>query len=93
MFVNSLEFPYFVRIFDLFLAQGIGVLFRTSIAVLKIMQKDLLKSDFGQTMLQLKSLGQFLKASPEQLISCAKEFSLSEKRLAQLSREYDERRA
>lgn len=89
LFVNSLSFPYIVGIFDLFLAEGQKVLFQFAIALLKSMQKILLAEGFEGVILKLKNLGKYLPVSPTELVTIAMEFTLSNKRMDKLSKEYD----
>lgn len=89
LFANSLDFPFIIRIMDMFLAEGMNVVFRVSIAILKLMQKELLKYQFDDVVLRLKNLNKYLTVSPDELIACAAEFTLSDKRMDKLSREYE----
>ena len=91
IFVNSLSFPYVIRILDLFLVEGVKVLFRISIAILKLLQKDLLQLEFDQIVLRLRNLNKVILVPPEELINCAMEFTLSDKRLEKLTKGYEKK--
>ena len=68
-----------------------NVLFKVAIAILKSMQKELLKSNFDDAVLCLKNLQKYLTATPDELVSTALEFTISNKRMDKLSKDYDQK--
>lgn len=53
IYVNSLRFPYIIRILDMFFCDGFKVLYRIAIAILKLMQKALLNAEFDVIVMML----------------------------------------
>ena len=90
LFVNILPFPCVVRIFDLFFVEGLSVLFRTSISILKLLQKTLITLDGDGILSVLKDPSNLL-FFPDDLISCSLEFPLKSKKLAKMLKEFEDK--
>jgi len=89
IYVNSLRFPYIIRILDMFFCDGFKVLYRIAIAILKLMQKALLSAEFDTIVMMLNNLEKELTAGPDELIATAMEFTLSNKKLDKIKRDYE----
>ena len=89
VFSSSLPFPYVIRVWDVLFCEGSKTLYRVAMAILKILQKDLLKLGFEEIMDKLRDLSKCLTATPDEVISTAMEFSLSSKRIKKLTKEYE----
>eukprot|EP01095_Lingulamoeba_sp_RSL-Kostka_P006354 TRINITY_DN1991_c0_g1_i1.p1 TRINITY_DN1991_c0_g1~~TRINITY_DN1991_c0_g1_i1.p1 ORF type:complete len:181 (+),score=29.09 TRINITY_DN1991_c0_g1_i1:369-911(+) len=88
-----LAFPFVIRVWDLFLAEGLRILFRVSIAILKLMQKELLKSDMENILkiLDKANIEKWLSANstPDELMNTAMEFStITKKQITKLTKDY-----
>lgn len=88
IYVNSLRFPYIIRILDMFFCDGFKVLHRIAIAILKLMQKVLLNAEFDVIVMKLNNLDKELTVTPEELVATAMEFTLSAKKLDKIKRDY-----
>ena len=89
LFSRNLEFNGLVRIFDVFLLEGYKVIYRFSLALLKIKESELLKGKDGLASI-MQTINQSLEnVDIENLFKIAFGFSLSRKDIDKLSKEYD----
>ena len=70
-----------------------NILYRISIGILKLMQKQLLASSFDEIVLKLRNLKKYFHATPSALISSGADFALTTKRLEKLEREYNDKKS
>lgn len=91
IFISSLPFPFVIRVWDLLFCEGTAVLYKVSMAILKLLQKELLKLPFEEMLRRLQDLGKWLCATitPDDLINTCSEFNLPPKRLAKLTKDYE----
>eukprot|EP01096_Ripella_sp_DP13-Kostka_P000270 TRINITY_DN1033_c0_g1_i1.p1 TRINITY_DN1033_c0_g1~~TRINITY_DN1033_c0_g1_i1.p1 ORF type:complete len:472 (-),score=162.47 TRINITY_DN1033_c0_g1_i1:19-1434(-) len=91
IFISSLPFPFVIRVWDLLFCEGTAVLYKVSLAILKLLQKELLKLPFEEILRRLQDLGKWLCATitPDDLINACSEFNLPSKRLVKLTKEYE----
>eukprot|EP01094_Clydonella_sp_ATCC50884_P027292 TRINITY_DN7794_c0_g1_i1.p1 TRINITY_DN7794_c0_g1~~TRINITY_DN7794_c0_g1_i1.p1 ORF type:complete len:449 (+),score=199.62 TRINITY_DN7794_c0_g1_i1:50-1396(+) len=87
---SSLPFPYVIRIFDVFLAEGARVLFRVSLALLKSMAGDLVTLDLEGIMERLKNISKYVTVSPDEIINIAMSFKIPSKKIERLEKEYEQ---
>lgn len=90
LYTISLPFDFVVRVWDVLLANGFEVVYRVALAILKFMQKDLLKLDFEGIMEKLRNLDKYLTDMPDEFISQVMEFKVSSKRIQKLSKDFDD---
>ena len=89
LFSRNLEFQNLVRIFDVFLLEGYKVIYRFSLAFLKLKEKEFLKGKDGLASI-MQTINQCLEnVDIENLFKIAFGFSLSRKDLDKLGKEYD----
>jgi TBC1 domain family member 10 len=86
---SSLPFPYVIRIFDVFLSEGVRVLFRVSLALLKSMQTELLKLDMEGMLGRFKNISKYLSITPDEMINISMSFKIPNRKIERLNREYD----
>ena len=89
LFSRSLDFRVLVRIFDTFLLEGFKVIYRFSLAFLKLKEKDFIeKSDI--TDASMITINNCLKnVKTKELFQVAFDFSLSKKFIESCEKEYD----
>lgn len=89
LFISVLPFPFVLRVWDLFLSKGMVILFRISLAILKLLQKDLLSTDFEGIMFTLLNLTKTLIPiiTVDDLITTACDFKLGSKQFEKLMAE------
>lgn len=93
LFVPCLPYEYVLRIWDLFMAEGVCILFRAILAILKLGQELLLKSDFEGAFNYFRGLckRQMVSFSPDDLIRTMSEFKLiTPSRVEKLERKYQD---
>ena len=89
LFSRNLEFQNLVRIFDVFLLEGYKVIYRFSLAFLKLKETEFLKGKDGLASI-MQTINQCLEnVDIENLFKIAFGFSLSRKDLDKLGKEYD----
>ena len=89
LFSRNLEFQNLVRIFDVFLLEGYKVIYRFSLAFLKLKENEFLKGKDGLASI-MQTINQCLEnVDIENLFKIAFGFSLSRKDLDKLGKEYD----
>jgi TBC1 domain family member 10 len=89
VYAISLPFPFVIRIWDVFLVYGFNILYKVGIAILKFMQRDLLKEEFEGIMKILRNLNKYLAVTPDEFINSIMEFQLSDKKLQKISKDYE----
>ena len=89
LFSRNLEFQNLVRIFDVFLLEGYKVIYRFSLAFLKLKENEFLKGKDGLASI-MQTINQCLEnVDIENIFKIAFGFSLSRKDLDKLGKEYD----
>mmetsp|Transcript_52218 Transcript_52218/g.124491 ORF Transcript_52218/g.124491 Transcript_52218/m.124491 type:complete len:640 (+) Transcript_52218:112-2031(+) len=84
LFSYSLPFPYVVRVWDQFLCRGFKFIHRVGLALLQQARKRLRDMPFDGMVKELKSLGQHLTLTPEELIAEAACFKVTNRLLCEL---------
>ena len=89
LFSRNLDFSVLVRIFDTFLLEGFKVIYRFSLAFIKLKEKDLIDSKNGidSTMLVMNNC--LKNVDVDELFKVAFGFSLSKKLIESYEKEYD----
>jgi len=89
LFSRNLDFNILVRIFDTFLLEGFKVIYRFSLAFIKLKEKDLTDSNNGidSTMLIMNNC--LKNVNIDELFKIAFGFSLSKKLIESYEKEYD----
>lgn len=91
-YTYSLPFPFVLRVFDMYLCEGSRFLFQNALGLLKLMQAELLCSDFEDIVLKLKHITK-VSFTPDDLLKAALEFNVSHRRLSKLAAECEEKKA
>jgi hypothetical protein len=89
LFSRNLEFNGLVRIFDVFLLEGYKVIYRFSLAFLKIKEDEFLKGKDGLASIMQTINKSYENINIENLFNIAFGFGISRKDLDKLSQEYD----
>ena len=89
LFSRNLEFNGLVRIFDVFLLEGYKVIYRFSLAFLKIKEDEFLKGKDGLASIMQTINKSYENIDIENLFKIAFGFSISRKDLDKLGHEYD----
>ena len=89
LFSRNLEFNGLVRIFDVFLLEGYKVIYRFSLAFLKIKEDEFLKGKDGLASIMQTINKSYENIDIENLFKIAFGFSISRKDLDKLGQEYD----
>ena len=89
LFSRNLEFNGLVRIFDVFLLEGYKVIYRFSLAFLKIKEDEFLKGKDGLASIMQTINKSYENIDIENLFKIAFGFSISRKDLDKLGKEYD----
>jgi len=87
LFVSRLPFAHVIRIWDIFFVEGVAILFKVAVALLKFYQNDLVKYPLEKIMEKLKNLSN-IPLSPDELITKALEISITGKKLEKLGKQY-----
>uniref|UniRef100_UPI00358F129B ecotropic viral integration site 5 protein homolog isoform X2 n=1 Tax=Myxine glutinosa TaxID=7769 RepID=UPI00358F129B len=89
LFLASLPLPLATRIFDMFMAEGLDVIFRVSVALLLANQPDLLQLDM-ERMLQFlqKSVPEQFADDPGRLLTLSDHVTVPARRMKRLQKEY-----
>eukprot|EP00357_Protocruzia_adherens_P028219 CAMPEP_0114996664 /NCGR_PEP_ID=MMETSP0216-20121206/14450_1 /TAXON_ID=223996 /ORGANISM="Protocruzia adherens, Strain Boccale" /LENGTH=344 /DNA_ID=CAMNT_0002360921 /DNA_START=36 /DNA_END=1070 /DNA_ORIENTATION=- len=90
VFSLNFRFDAVVRIWDVFLAEGDKILFRVSMAILKLYHDEFLTMSFDKIMKKFKAIPSELDA--ERLLQVAFSVKLTRKKLAEIDKEYEENR-
>lgn len=89
LFTSNLPLHLAYRVMDLFLSEGLDMVFRLSVAILQICREDLLKLDMeGLLKYFQKEMPLRIECDPDYLISCACQIKFDSKRMKKLSKDY-----
>uniref|UniRef100_UPI00358FC9CE EVI5-like protein isoform X2 n=1 Tax=Myxine glutinosa TaxID=7769 RepID=UPI00358FC9CE len=94
LFLTTFPLPLATRIFDIFLSEGLEIVFRVGLAVLQATQSDLLQFDM-EGMLQYfqKSLPHMFDNNHDRLINLAFQVKYNPRKMRRLEREYNTQRS
>lgn len=89
MFSISLPFEFTIRIWDLFMVDGFKILYRAALAILRLMQKELLKVEFESIMEHLRNVSKYITITPDEFVTVMmNDSNITTKRLAKLGKEF-----
>lgn len=89
LFTSNLPLHLAYRVMDLFLSEGLDMVFRLSIAILQISKEDLLKLDMeGLLKYFQKEMPSRIDCSPDYLIQCACQIKYDSKKMKKLYKDY-----
>ncbi|XP_076837080.1 ecotropic viral integration site 5 protein homolog isoform X2 [Brachyhypopomus gauderio] len=89
VFLSCLPLPSACRVFDVFMCEGLEVVFRVGITVLQMTQAELMNLDLeGMVQFLEKTAMQRLAQDPDVLIAKAYQIKYSSKRMKKLEKEY-----
>eukprot|EP01090_Pellita_catalonica_P022028 TRINITY_DN8417_c0_g1_i1.p1 TRINITY_DN8417_c0_g1~~TRINITY_DN8417_c0_g1_i1.p1 ORF type:complete len:681 (+),score=134.76 TRINITY_DN8417_c0_g1_i1:57-2099(+) len=86
-FVDCLPFPTVLRVWDIYLWEGPDALYRVALAILKIVEGEILKKKFEDIVTFLNNLNTY-PIKPEVLVRFYKRTQLKSKKLQQISKQY-----
>ncbi|RWS24245.1 TBC1 domain family member-like protein, partial [Leptotrombidium deliense] len=90
LFTSCLPLHVAYRVIDLFLSEGMEIIFRLSIAILMICKEDLLKLDMeGLLKYFQKEMPVKCEIDPDYLISLAMQVKYDQKKMKKLSKDYN----
>ena len=89
LFARNLDFNILVRIFDTFLFEGFKVIYRFSLAFIKLKENDLIASKKGIDSTILVMNNCLKNINVEELFKIAFDFSLSKKYIESCEKEYE----
>uniref|UniRef100_A0A8C4Q8E2 Rab-GAP TBC domain-containing protein n=1 Tax=Eptatretus burgeri TaxID=7764 RepID=A0A8C4Q8E2_EPTBU len=94
LFLTTFPLPLATRIFDIFLSEGLDIVFHVGLAVLQAAQSDLLQLDM-EGMLQYfqKSLPHMFDNNHDRLINLAFQVKYNPRKMRRLEREYNTQRS
>jgi len=89
IYVHVLPFEFILRIWDILLYDGFMVAHQVALAILKTVQKDLLKQDFDTLLMFLKDIDSYMEknVSIDQFINTCVEYKIGS-RISKLSKVY-----
>ncbi|CAJ0920198.1 unnamed protein product, partial [Ranitomeya imitator] len=89
IFLTSFPLPIATRIFDIFMSEGLEIVFRVGLAVLQMNQAELMQLDM-EGMLQhfQKVIPHQFDGGPEKLIQAAYQVKYNAKKMKKLEKEY-----
>ncbi|XP_051788752.1 ecotropic viral integration site 5 protein homolog isoform X3 [Erpetoichthys calabaricus] len=89
IFLTSFPLPVATRIFDIFMCEGLEIVFRVGLAILQMNQTELMQLDM-EGMLQhfQKVIPQQLDNSPDKVIQAAYQVKYNAKKMKKLEKEY-----
>lgn len=89
LFTSSLPFHLACRVMDLFLSEGMEIIFKIGIAILQYCKEDLLQHDMeGMLRYFQKEMPAKCEADPDYLISLAMQVKYSSKKMKKLEKDY-----
>lgn len=89
LFTSNLPLHLAYRVMDLFLSEGMDMIFRISVAILQICKEDLLKLDMeGLLKYFQKEMPFRIECDPQYLISCACQVKYDSKKMKKLYKDY-----
>ena len=89
LFSRNLDFNILVRIFDTFLLEGFKVIYRFSLAFIKLKEKELIESKNGIDSTMMAMHNCLKNVNVDELFKVAFGFSLSKKLIEGYEKEYD----
>ncbi|KAM6921761.1 ecotropic viral integration site 5 protein homolog isoform 2-T2 [Xenentodon cancila] len=89
IFLTSFPLPVATRIFDIFMCEGLEIVFRVGMAILQVNQADLIQLDM-EGMLQYfqKVIPHQLDSGPDKVIQAAYQVKYNAKKMKKLEKEY-----
>ncbi|XP_051930643.1 ecotropic viral integration site 5 protein homolog isoform X5 [Hippocampus zosterae] len=89
IFLTSFPLPVATRIFDIFMCEGLEIVFRVGLAILQMNQAELIQLDM-EGMLQhfQKVIPRQLDTGPDKVIQAAYQFKYNAKKMKKLEKEY-----
>ncbi|XP_061682207.1 ecotropic viral integration site 5 protein homolog isoform X4 [Syngnathoides biaculeatus] len=89
IFLTSFPLPVATRIFDIFMCEGLEIVFRVGLAILQMNQAELIQLDM-EGMLQhfQKVIPRQLDSGPDKVIQAACQFKYNAKKMKKLEKEY-----
>ncbi|XP_061634349.1 ecotropic viral integration site 5 protein homolog isoform X8 [Phyllopteryx taeniolatus] len=89
IFLTSFPLPVATRIFDIFMCEGLEIVFRVGLAILQMNQAELIQLDM-EGMLQhfQKVVPRQLDSGPDKVIQAAYQFKYNAKKMKKLEKEY-----
>lgn len=89
LFTSNLPLSLAYRVMDLFLSEGLDMIFMLSIAILQICKEDLLKLDMeGLLRYFQREMPSRINCDPDYLINCACQIKYDSKKMKKLSKDY-----
>ncbi|XP_043469152.1 ecotropic viral integration site 5 ortholog isoform X1 [Leptopilina heterotoma] len=89
LFTTTLSLPLACRIFDVFLSEGMEIIFKVALAMLHLGKEDLLSLDMeGMLKFFQKDLPGRAEADPNGLMNLAYEMKINPKRMKKLEKDY-----
>lgn len=89
LFTTALSLPLACRIFDVFLSEGMEVIFKVALAMLQLGKEDLLSLDMeGMLKFFQKELPGRAEADPDGLMNLSYEMKINQKRMKKLEKDY-----
>ncbi|XP_043286416.1 ecotropic viral integration site 5 ortholog isoform X2 [Venturia canescens] len=89
LFTTALSLPTACRIFDVFLSEGMEIIFKVALAMLELGKEDLLSLDMeGMLKFFQKDLPGRAEADPERLMNLAYGMKINPKRMKKLEKDY-----
>lgn len=89
LFTSNLPLHIAYRVMDLFLSEGMDMIFSLSIAILQICKEDLLKLDLeGLVKYLQKEMPSRIECDPSYLIKCACQIKYDSKKMKKLCKDY-----
>uniref|UniRef100_W5KGY8 Ecotropic viral integration site 5 n=1 Tax=Astyanax mexicanus TaxID=7994 RepID=W5KGY8_ASTMX len=89
LFLSCLPLTAANRVFDIFMCEGLDIVFRVGLAILQLTETELMKLDAeGMTQFLEKTAPQLMNSNPEQMIATAYQIKYDSKRMKKLEKEY-----
>ncbi|XP_023290165.1 ecotropic viral integration site 5 ortholog, partial [Orussus abietinus] len=89
LFTTALSLPLACRIFDVFLSEGMEIIFKVALAMLHLGKEDLLSLDMeGMLKFFQKELPGRAEAEPDKLMNLAYSMKINSKRMKRLEKDY-----
>ncbi|KAL7842014.1 hypothetical protein SRHO_G00237030 [Serrasalmus rhombeus] len=89
VFLSCLPLTAASRVFDIFMCEGLEIVFRVGMAILQMTQTELLKLDMeGMTQFLEKTAPQQMDRDPNRMIMTAYQIKYDSKRMKKLEKEY-----
>lgn len=89
LFTSNLPLHLAYRVMDLFLSEGLDMIFTLSVAILQICREDLLKLDMeGLLKYFQKEMPSRIECDPDYLIKCACQIKYDSKKMRRLCKDY-----